>query len=458
MATVADLVSAAWDAGGNNGLDRLLARAFGIEGGYLELNGILTGAKYLTTFKDDEFNLFEDLGLYDSPMLIVVGRLREEIKSAGEQRPALEAIFLAVPGNFELRTWAGSQAADLLSLVSQAEFEAARPAYEADRLKRRIGGIEKALTALAPSVALNAADKQLASDIMDRLDELNGYKSVHDALHQLQMSVMGEFVRLTGELIPPVERELSIELQLEEMKLAVDRIRRQFSGINASQAALQTRDAVIGEITRIATLIGSLEAGQRETAETAAGLLRAMLRQQMSLFDSRLVETSEQIPFEKFARAIVNLPQPAIPRAAEDNPALLGNVSSSFEDVALRLSNRQKIHRMWQQAEATMLNIEELLRGTGREVEIRFHWENLELLIKQIAELAAEPDVAKLLTIPNLDLAQSSKAEEVRSAPFGEAFKGFTRFARVRFQRADNALLEDCAQLRKLHNPLQQLL
>jgi len=28
----------------------------------------------------------------------------------------------------------------------------------------------------------------------------------------------------------------------------------------------------------------------------------------------------------------------------------------------------------------------------------------------------------------------------------------------VRFQRADNALLEDCSQLRKLNNPLQQLL
>lgn len=450
MPLAPDLAIAAWDDGGNNGLTRILARAFGIDGGYLELNGVVQPVG---------IDLFVDLGGADKPMLLVVAGLRAEITARGKQRQALEAINRALPGNFELRAWIESHVADMLSLVPQTDFQAVRGEYEADRLQRRIGGIEKALTALAPSVNLTAADKQLARDIIDRLEELNGYKNIHDALHKLQMEVMGEFIRVEAEQIPALDRKQSIELQLDEMGLAGDRIRRQFMGINATPAAVQTRDSVLREITRITTLIGGLDAENRETAETAAGLVRALLRQQMSLFDSRLVETSEQIPFEKFAKIIVALPQPNLPRAMPgQDPILIGNLSSSFEDVAVRLSNRQKAHRLWQQAEATMLNIEELLRGAGREIEIRFHWENLEILINEIAQLAAEPDVARLLSMPNLDLALSGKPEEVRSEPFSRAFAGFVRFARVRFQRADNALLEDCAQLRKLHNPLQLLL
>ena len=458
MASDPNLAIAAWDKGDENGLDALLARAFGIEAGYLELNGIVEAADYTSSLQTGKFSLFEDLGLYDYPMKVVIPRLRVAIAAAGEQRAALEAIFRALRGNFELRAWARVQAPALLDLVSDAEFEAARPAYDMDRLDRRVRGIKRDLARLAPEVTLDDAGKELARDVILRLDDLNGYKSVHDALQALQMEVLSELLRLSSEQITPLERRLSIAEQQQKMKLAVDRIRSQFDD-DAAPAAQQSRDSVLQDITRIVALTAGMDTSLRDTAETVASLLRAMLRRQMSLFDSRLVETSEQIPFDRFAKKVAALPQPDIPRVqAKDDPTLLDNVSSSFEDVAHRLAVRQKTHRLWQQAEATILNIEELLRGAGREIEIRFHWENLEGLIKAITDISAEPDLTGFLASPDLQPVLSDQVEQVRSEPFRQAFGRFVRYARVLFQRADSALLEDCGRLKSLNNPLEKLL
>jgi hypothetical protein len=271
--------------------------------------------------------------------------------------------------------------------------------------------------------------------------------------------VAAELVRVASSTIPDEERAASVNLQLQEMELAMDRIRGQFDGPDATPAAIQGRDDVLAAIRRIKNLVGTMDFKQRSTAETAAGLLRALLRQQMSVFDSRLVEASEQIPFGKFAQAIANLQQPAIPKAGPtSDPILLKNVSNGIDAVAYRLNNRQRAHRLWQGTEAEILSIEELLGGTGREIEVNFHWENIERLLKEIATLSLDPNVGTLLTIPNVDLALSTDPQQVRSDAFRTAFASFVRLARVCYQRADVALLDDCSQLRRLQNPLQQLL
>lgn len=445
-----DPAAAAWDAGGDNGLGPILSRAYGIEHGYLDFNNVLVGIG---------FDLFEDAGLYDSPMKLVVARVRDEIRAKGAQRAALEALFADLAGNGELRAWVESNVPDILTGVPEADFEAQRQAYESDRLERRVRGLSRDLTAMASHLMLGAADKQLAREIVERLDELSGFKSVHDSLHQLQMAVMSEFLRVVADSIVPADRATIILLQTEEIKLASDRIRRQFTAPGASPAAVQARGYVLQQLAGIVKLVAGMDGEARETAETAAQVLRSLLRQQMSLFDSQLVNASEQIPFAKFAASFARLaPVPTVAVAQGSNPVLIENVSSGFDAVALRLVTRQTVHRLWQQTEATILNAEELLGGTGREVEIRFHWQNVQSLIDELSRHSVEPDVATLLAIPGLDLANSANPTDIRADRFRSAFTTFSSFVRVRFQRADSALLEDCGVLRQLNNPLQALL
>lgn len=451
-----DPAVAAWDGGGTNGLDAILGHAFGIAGGYQDFNRILSAIG---------FDMFQQLGLYDHPMLVVVSKVRTEIQALGQinartaQRVALEALYTDLVGNAELRAFVEAHVPDMLAAVSASDFEAARQAYESNRLEQRVRGISRDLTAIAAQVTLGAADKQLAREIVERLDELSGFKRIHDTLHQLQMAVMAEFLRLASDTIVPADRQLSVMLQIEELKLAIDRIRPQFTAPASSPAAVQARSYVLQQIGGIVTLIAGMDGQARATAETAAQVLRSLLRQQMSLFDSQLVNASEQIPFAKFAASFAQLaPLATVAVAQGENPVLIANVSSGFDAVALRLVTRQTVHRLWQQTEATILNVEELLGGTGREIEIRFHWQNVQGLIGDLAKQSVEPDVATLLAIPGLDLALSAKPEDIRADRFRSAFTAFSSFVRVRFQRADSALLEDCGVLRLLNNPLQALL
>jgi len=445
-----DPAVAAWDDGYNNGLDALLARAFGVSDGYRELNGILDSI---------DANLYEELGLADSPMLVVIPGLREMIESKGLERKSLEALFTALPGNFELRAWVEKYVPDLLPKVSPEAFEVAKPAYDRDRLERRVRALRRDLSALGPQLQLSAADKQVARDLINRLAGLNSYKNIHDALHDLQMRVMTEFARVASDKISGDERSASVSLQLQEMELIIDRIKGQFEDDGAVPAAIQGRDDVLASIRRIMDLISTRDPAERSTAETAAGLLRSLLRVQMSFFDSRLVEASEQIPFSKFAQTIASLNQPNIPKPEpKADPILLENVSNGIEGVAYRLNNRQRAHRLWQRTEAEILSIEELLGGTGREIEVGIHWDNIKALLNEIMPLSADLNIAKLLATTNMDLALSPDPAVVRSPAFRDAFMGFGRLARVFYQRADVALVDDCTQLRRLQDPLQLLL
>ncbi|KPF80845.1 hypothetical protein [Novosphingobium sp. AAP93] len=447
-----DPAIAAWDDGGNNGLDAILARAFGILGGYLELN---------TIFEAIRLNLFEEIGAYDLPMRTVIYKVRETITSEGMQRQTLEALFVKLPGNSELRTWTGQHVPDLLPLVPQATFETVRPAYEADRMQRRVQSIERNFEKFGTALTLDAADKQVARDIIQRLQELDGFKGAHDALHQLQMTALAELQRVAAGTTPPAIRAMSILLQLENLRTAGDAIRARMSFAGISPAAAQARNVLIDQIEKIISLIGRLDRENPKSAETAASVLRSLLRQQMAQFDSLLVTTSEQIPFGAFASAIARLPQPAtipVNKDLKEDPVLIANIQSGFQDVANRLVMRQSVHRYWQQIDATIFNVEELLAGSGREIEIEFHWQNIQSLIGDIARFPVEPDVTSVLSQSGIDVAAQIDPAQVRDESFRLAFSMFTSFARVRFQRADTALLEDCGLLRQLNDPLKALL
>jgi hypothetical protein len=440
----------AWDEGGNNGLDEVLARAFGIEGGYQEFNGIMLMVG---------FNIYIQAGGANSPMHLVVANVRQLITANGTQRVTLETIYGGLPGCGELRSWIEKLVPDLLDLVPLSKFMADRPAYEQDRLNRRVGGIRRDLGHIASELTIGPADKQLAREIVARLDELEGFKSVHDILHHLKMEVLVELQQLVAEDILPAEREVSLQLQLEEMALAVANIRQQFTGQTATSASLALRDRVIKQLSDIISLLSRMAATEAATAATGARLLRGLLRQQMSIFDSELVSTSERIPFLQFAARIRALPSLSpVSVAAWENPVLIDNVANALADVSARLIARQSVHRLWQQVDATILAVEELLGGGGSAQELILHWQDIASLMKSIANFPAEPDPLRLIVSPGLQSVAQETLTDINDPQFRGAFNVFTRFARVRFQAADSALLADCGVLKQLNNPLEALL
>ena len=439
------------DAAALERLDEVTARAFGIKDGYLELNGIVSAAV--------GFDLFEELGLFDSPMDIVVARLRAELVARGQGEAALGALFEKLPGNAELREWVAAHCPAMLARVPVEWFEAQRSEYEANRMDRRVRVIEFQLRAIGGSVVLRGEQKALAQLVIQKLDELTDYKRIHDALHTLQMEVLGQLLRDAREDVPPAHRRDSMGVQIEQLRAAIDKIDSRFCDADEAAVSVGLRRAVVASLGQIVAVLTGNPPEAAETAEAAAGLLRALLRQQMSLFDSKLVEASHAIPFRQFAQLIRDLPQPAqVPTAVRGDPVLVRNVGNGFSDIETRLARRRTVHGLWQQVEATLLNIEELLRGAGRAIELHAHWRNLEALIGEITALSAEHGLLELPRpeAPADDAAALARA--VRSGPYLSRFGFFAGQARVRFQRADTALVNDCEKLKRLQRPLQALL
>jgi len=439
-------------------LDIVVARAFGIDGGYLELNGVVSSPAVA------DFDMFMRLGLSDSPMLLITPALRKALKAIGQgrDRACLEALFIGYPGNVELRDWVRQHCPAMLAQVPEADFEAARSAYEQERMDRRVRAIRVGLTALAPALVLKPDQQALTRVVIRRLYDLNGYKAIHDALHELQMKVLIELGRIAGKGIPADERKFSLDVNIQDLRLASERIEQQFDDPEVSLPALSLRDAAAKGIVKIADLLQGSDPEAGETAEAGAGLLRALLRQQMGPFDRKLIETVDAIPFADFSAMLGGLSSALPPQASVSGDAiLLANVGAGFSAIATRLDRRREVHGLWQQIDATLLNVEDLLRGAGRDIELQYHWANLADLLARIRALSADQG---LMALPGPDGQTGDATADaaafstwIRSDAFPRSFGFFARAVRVRFQRADRGLLTDCQQLARLQQPLENL-
>lgn len=436
-------------------LDIVIARAFGIEGGYLELNGIVSAANAAG------YDMFVELGLWQSPMELIVPALRRAIQAEGgdKDRACLTALFVALPGNVELREWIARYCPAMLALISGHSFEAARPAYEQGRMDRRVGAIKDGLARLASGIQLSPEQKAVARQMIRKLSDLKGYKDIHDILHDLQGRVLLELGLIADSAILGSDRRARLSEQEQLLRLATERIAQQFLDPDAPEPAQSARDALIGEIGDMIALLPNLDPEARETAEAIGGLLRAILRQRMGPFDTKVVETVDEIPFGDFADALRTMtPANASPdTAASRDPVLAANVGAGLDDIKARLVRRRAAHTLWQRVDATLFNVEDLLRGAGREIELKIHVGNLSRLIEQIAALSADHGLFALPMPVAADGTMDAFVVAVRSDDYQRKFASFAREARTRFRRADNALLNDCRKLEQLQQPLRVL-
>ena len=445
-----DLVAAACSPVEIERVQEIMRRAFAILGGYRDAYNILMGINY---------NLIDQIGRESEPMKSVVPAAYAGLRAAGRDRQALEALFKKLPGNAELRDWIRTNTPDLIVLVSEAEFASARDAYDTERLQRRVGGITSTLGAIEQEIALPEEQKQLVRDIISRIDDLNAFKMIHDALHRLRMMTLVEYYRIANPEMDEQERVDVFRLQGENIEDARDVVLGQFSNAALNSRERRERDFVA---SKLASIIAMTNTGSPtpDLATAAANILRGELREQMSLFDSRLVDVSETIPFDALANALRDRARNVDGGQGSPLGERLVSVGDAFADLRARLQMRRTVHRLWQQVESTLLNIEELLSNkSGRgELELRIHWQNLEDLLNEIAREARSDDVPALLTAPGLELAVVGTSADIHSPAFLRPFAVFSQMARARFQRADTALRNDSGQLKYLAAPLQNLL
>ncbi len=430
-------------------LQVILARAFGIEEGYKELNRAITTAA--------GFDLFYRLYQNPGPMRIVVDDVRREVEADGKVEAVLAAVFFHLKGNFELRRWAGENRSDLLTLVSDQEHEATRTAYEEDRQKRRIGVVTTKLGGFAGEIVLSAEQRRLPRQMLQQLDELGGYKSLHDILHKMQMQVLGELDRiLVGPAAEPQALGLLI-FQIQEMELARTRI----MGLIANHGPFRDPDwqcaRLLPELDHAIEMLRANGADAARKQLRGRFELRSILRSYMPLLDDQLVRTASEIPFAGFARTLRDIAHPAVGGPGPELVKALDIAGEALIDIGRRLDWRRDVHQDWQLVDAKLWQLEEVLRGVGMSEELLFLWEDLIELRGRIEAINPGRWTS--------DLDQFSPAIEHAAAadfatidpPLRSAFSSYAHTARMEFLQTDWALLQDCEKLKALKTPLELL-
>ena len=428
-------------------LRNIIARAFAISGGYLELNAL--------TNRSADLDLFHDLGLDQMPMTIVVDRLFAELQVRDKLDAFARGAFTDLSGSADLRAWVREEHSDWLPDVSDADFETARPAYENDRQVRRVGVIKAALQSVSPAaITLTPPQRALAIRVVDELDALSGYKRVHDLLHDLQFRIVGELFRIADPSFPVEQRAASVSIQADEMETArseIDQLTGEYDALGAADCA-----PIIAAIDRVRALLIGPDRLDPIILTEAQMTIRAMLRQQMPRFDGQMVDASRAIPFEPFAAMLREL----IP--AGDDITVPGSTAERLTSAAdaigwldRRLETRRLVHKLWQQIDVILMAIEEVLAGSGRGMELTVHWRNLRVLFADMAQTSNDLQETDLLdSAQPIDAAAEGRFATVDDA-LRQNFATFTRRSRLRFRIADTALLKDCQELSKLRAPIE---
>ena len=190
--------------------------------------------------------------------------------------------------------------------------------------------------------------------------------------------------------------------------------------------------------------------------------LRKMLRKHMGFFDNAMVESAKHIPFEDVAKALRGFGQAAdAPQPPADVLAKLAVTADAFDDTSLRLTRRRDIHQAWQRLDDILMNVEDLLTGSGRSDELEIHWQDITDQINLLHGLAPQNAAEVVARAQPIEVSYANRfvdlADPAKAGALKRSFASFINGVRVQFKSDDRALLRDCRELDKLRAPLEAL-
>ncbi|GGL35590.1 hypothetical protein [Caulobacter rhizosphaerae] len=424
-------------------LSSILVRAFGSgrRSDYDMLSAV--------TFQVMGWRLGEAIGGDDEPMVTLVNKVLIRLEDAGSAKceEAAAAFMRALPGSRELRAWAGRKRPALLDLVSEADFLAA----ERELQRQRVASVSEVFDELQRSRDVNRIVGQRARDdlvlVAANLSRLSACKGVHDLLHGAQTvpyaelsSLMAPSAVLTAEDDPRLESQL-IALQTAQVRI---------------ETYLQMLDGDSDWLRDLQDAIDLIGTEPRDVASIRLGLfgLRAVLRQQLPIFDRAIIEAARDIPFGRVVEFLGDTARlAAVPQTLVQPLKVAANDLAALDRI---LDRTLRLHERWQAIDARLWPIEQELQTPEGGIElIRLHWRTIERSLDTL-RLSA-PDMWD----PNLDRARAQVGQALLSGGvdlMAGALLTFVRIGRLQFLRVDKAVLEHCNRIGALQRPIQQLL
>ncbi|MBB2671532.1 UNVERIFIED_ORG: hypothetical protein GGE44_001083 [Rhizobium esperanzae] len=323
-----------------------------------------------------------------------------------------------------------------------------------DHVQQLITGIDAMRAQLGDPVVREAADSSKAKlqSIVDTIDSLKIYKSLHECLHQLQVKQF-QALRAAARKMPE-NRE-----QTQVLKDYRDQLR---GACVAARGNAEELDDPPRKQTELSWIDDLEHAGERfhqaieqrdaRAAQTALKDIRLVMRATPPRLNDLIAAIAKVLPLDELERALARI-------AGAGGNGQITDALHALRLIIPTIRARVNEHRNWQAVDVRISDLDRLIEQQPHNLleEFAIDWVEVKSRVDALALLDPTSGWAVQIQRYAGEVGDRLAGDKLDEA-FEDAFGAFRGDAQHRFLTVDSKLKYDCGELVKIGVPLQHML
>ncbi|MGP3697583.1 hypothetical protein [Rhodobacter sp. NSM] len=349
-------------------------------------------------------------------------------------------------------------AADFAALVEQAcpEARAALPAT-GRQVEQVISGLSAVYLRLdeAPVRERLTQSRDRLSMIVDTVDSLDAYKSLHECLHQIQIKQFRALNDAARALPEDPRQAAELRVYCNQLRGACVMARNAVEQLPAAPIPRATETLWIDALEAAAAQVqDAIDAVDTAGARSALRQIRWIIQNTPPRLNSLIFATASALPLDDLARALEDV-------AGAGGGEPIRTALRSLRLIIPTIRSEVVEHREWQEADIRITELDQLFERAGNGVdlveEFAAVWIELKSMVQELATRDPEAAWARRI-LSYLEDVDDALAREQADAGFEAVYSAFRGEAQIRFLTVDSRLKGDCTALVRISMPLHKLL
>jgi hypothetical protein len=395
-----------------------------------------------------ELRLFEDLVGAGDPTVTTAFKLLIEIEKRGFVTLFLAYVLSSRPADTDLRELIGKACPP--SLTAEVETRKQVPTVLAG-----LAATKGMLADPAVKAALTESRDALTSLVRD-IEVLEVYKNLHECLHQLQLKPSLYLRSLAKRLATDASQINILREYDEQIKISYSKARDSADRLADALKGIET--VWIDDLENASEkYLPALDAVDVRAFLSALNEVLHVIRSEPFRLSKQIYVTAKQLPLQHLTEALRKVSD----TVGADHPEL-AVAYSSMHNLHATLLGRVLEHKMWQDADNKISDLEEAFGHASEEIREDFNlaWGGPSGAKQSVqAMMALDPKAKWSQNLQQYsDRLDDELAHEAPGATLANVFDAYRREARFRFFTVDAQLKSDCAALVRIGEPLRAII
>jgi hypothetical protein len=381
---------------------------------------------------EDPFNLWAGP---DDPKAVILTKTLKELENGGSDRWILTYVILIAKVSDDLRQSIVEAWPNTLIRLPQAE-------EQVDKAVAYLNTVLK--VALSTDLKFEVGDdkRQAFKEILGRIAALCAYKNLHECLHQLDLKLAS---REPGGAAPDFN---SIALRCDDVVQNAP----SSASLLGAQSAQEGNELrwIEGLKTSAASLKSAVAAADTASCVSTVEQIQAFVRFHLKRLNEKVFEAATVLSFDALMQG---LPRDVMREGAFEKLVFY------IRDFKPTVMARALKHNLWQETENDFSLLESFFNLAGDEVaEISKPWFAVKKRMLWLASLDPDDLWATHAREFSDEISDAILNKKRLDDEIKAHFERYRNLFRIRFLAVDNTMKLDCGSLRKIHEPLTEIL